>query len=233
VKKTLLLLSIAVLSLASFASADTFALLGSRAAQAPTDVFDWGQLGPEFTFNNSPSIVFSAAGTNVALVGNNDGSQFISVTSGSGWNGNFDYGENLIWTGNSNFGFGGLGPFAMIFASPVASIGFGIQSDFYGQFTAAVDVYDSNLNYMGTGFWNGNSFFSLAGDNLFVGFVDKTAPNIGAIVISTYAGGSPADNDFAIDAVSIGYTTPEPSSFILLGSGLLGMAGVVRRKLNR
>ena len=39
------------------------------------------------------------------------------------------------------------------------------------------------------------------------------------------------NGDFAIDTVSFS-TTPEPSSLLLLGSGVLGLAGVIRRKLS-
>jgi PEP-CTERM motif-containing protein len=232
VRKTLLLLTIAVLCLGTFASADSFITSGCRACGFTTDVIDWGQLGDGsgFTFVNTPAIAFSAGGTNAALVGNANGGQFLQLISGFTWNGNFDFGENLVWTGNPNFGVGSGGPFVIELANPVGGIGFGIQADLFGPFLASVDIYDSHLNYMTTLSFLGNSSSSLAGDNLFIGIQDKTAVNIGALVIHTDSGDPIWANDFALDAVSFNYTTPEPGSLMLLGSGLIGVAGVIRRK---
>jgi hypothetical protein len=42
--------------------------------------------------------------------------------------------------------------------------------------------------------------------------------------------GAPADLIFAVNSAPVG-ATPEPASFVLLGSGLLAAAGVVRRRL--
>ncbi|HZY62930.1 MAG TPA: PEP-CTERM sorting domain-containing protein [Edaphobacter sp.] len=43
--------------------------------------------------------------------------------------------------------------------------------------------------------------------------------------------GGPSDLVFRVNDAPIGASTPEPTSFILLGSGLLGFAGVVRRRI--
>jgi hypothetical protein len=43
--------------------------------------------------------------------------------------------------------------------------------------------------------------------------------------------GAPADLIFAVNSAPVGATTPEPSSFVLFGSGLLAAAGMVRRRI--
>ena len=120
-KKKLLLLTIAVLCFASFASADTFTTFPTRVAQNPSDFFDWSQIAPPGTTVTTPQAVSSFGGTNAVLVGNIDGSNFLTMQEGVTWTGNFDYGESLIWTGNAaQFGVGGIGPMAMVFLNPVA-----------------------------------------------------------------------------------------------------------------
>ena len=236
-KKKLLLLSIAVLCFASFASADNFVIYGSRAAQNPTDFFDWSQIAAPGTIVSSPQSVTSFSGSNTALVGNIDGSPFVTVQEDGGntWLGSFDFGESLLWTGNSNLGFAGLGPMAVAFANPVWSFGFAIQADFYGPFDAFVVALDSGgiplFAMVASGVSNGNE----NGSALFLGMGDITGGNISTIEFSIVSDAGPsglANNDFAIDAVSIGKIgTPEPGSLVLLGSGLVGIAWVLRRKL--
>jgi hypothetical protein len=234
VKKKLLLLTTLVLAFATFASADSFVIYSTRAAQNPSDFFDNSQIAPPGTTVSTPQLMISFTGNNAALVGNADGSPFLTTQEGFGWTGNFDYGESLLWTGNSNFGIGGLGPMAMVFFNPVGTVGFSIQADFYGAFTAYLTAFDANGNplvtYINT---NGNSDGSENGSALFMGLGDLTGPNIASIEFTiTSSQGPLADNDFAIDDVSIG-TVPEPSSLVLLGSRLIGLAGVARRKLGR
>ena len=65
------------------------------------------------------------------------------------------------------------------------------------------------------------------GGTAFVGFTD-TAANISSVTVN-------ALNDIiGVDDVrySFGTATPEPGTLMLFGSGILGLAGVIRRKIN-
>jgi len=59
---------------------------------------------------------------------------------------------------------------------------------------------------------------------------DSIDMQIGAIWNSPYGGPGLSDNP-AAEALLVNQTVPEPGSLALLGSGLFGLAGVIRRKL--
>lgn len=227
-KRLLLLLTMAVLCLGTFASADVFTIIPDRATQNPSDIIDWTQLGPDFTVVGTPALVFTANGY-PALVGNVTGAPFARVDAGNSWQeSKFDFGESLVWTG-------GGGPFLMQLGQPVNSVGFGIEPDQFGLFTAIVSLYDPSANLLGTFSFNGDSPVCdpncYGGDEMFVGIADHSGNNIGFILIDTTTAAG-ISSDFAIDDPSFTYV-PEPGSLVLLGSGLIGVAGLVRRKMGR
>jgi hypothetical protein len=229
--RKILLIIIAVFSLSSVARADGFTTYGTRADQNPTDIIDWGQLAPPGTLYASPQSVLTFNGI-TDTVANINGTNFISAQEGTNWGGNFDYGESLIWTGNPNFVTAGPGPLLITLGSLVGSFGFSIQADLYGAFTTTVQALDCSSNPLFSQTFSGVSNGLENGSALFVGMGDTTGVNICQIQISTDSGNPSYINDFAIDDVSFTDTvaTPEPASLFLVGSALLGMAGVRRRK---
>ena len=61
----------------------------------------------------------------------------------------------------------------------------------------------------------GTSALTLSGDTLYVNFANLFVPN---------------GSTLSLDLTGVVSSTPEPSSLLLLGSGVLGLAGVFRRK---
>ena len=232
--KRILQIALVAFSLSVLANADSFVVIGSRADQNPTDIIDWSQLGGAITNGIASPQSVVTFNLNNATVGNTNNTTFNRVDQGNGWNGNFDFGETLIWTGaGGTTGTGGPGPMALSLQTAVQSFGFSIQADEFGAFGVDVKAYDSSNNLLVDQTFSGVSNSLGNGSALFVGLGDTTGANVSEILISTTSADSSFTNDFAIDDPSFTYgttsTVPEPRSMAVLLSALLGVAGVVRR----
>jgi hypothetical protein len=207
------------------------ALLAVTGALA-NDTVDWGQLGPAFTPLTTPENWTSTGALytgQVGITGSLIGTQnFERLDQGNGWSGNFLPGDHLLWNEGAylqtgidigvlfnNFSFGG---------------GAQIQADFFGPFTATLTAFDGLGNLIGTTVLAGNSTSAGDGSAIFIGFQSSSA-NVAFLnfnVVDQYGGDS-----LAIDTLTIygSGSTPEPTSLLLLGSGLVAAVAYGRRRL--
>jgi hypothetical protein len=234
-----LAIAIALVGFGAIASADVFTQLNGVADQgsSPTfDIIDWGDnaggnTAPFYTLT-SPLSYSSFSGNTTGFVTNTSGGDLAYLQqSYAGWNGNFDPGANLLWDeNNQNNPPDGV---TVTFSAPVNSVGFQIQADFFGSFTGQLEVFGSS-GLLGTLILDGSSNGNADDSALFMGLLDDSGANITSIDIQTY--NSFDINDFAIDDISItsdaSTSVPEPGSIVLLASVVLGVAGLLRRRLS-
>lgn len=188
---------------AIFAIAAVFA--GTAIAQAEEIDFTGLSAGTAVS-NQFPGVVFSLAGGGVT-----SGSPVISGFEGSG-------GSGLT---NSNSGsYPTANILDIVFTSPVSGLSFTFENwgDGNGSFYTAYDgttVIDT-LDISGTPDW---------------GLVTITGSGITELQINNNANGG--NWEFAVGELSFTpetAETPEPGSFLLLGTGIAGLAGMLRRK---
>jgi hypothetical protein len=169
-------------------------------------------------------------------------------------NGSFETGDFTDWTTTGNFEFtqvvsGAFGSYTgaqdgqfYVTAGPVGSLG-GISQSFDD---IAGATYNFSFYYAAVG--DDPSHFTASWDG--TPLLDLSDPNTGGVwtlesFSTTGTGHDTVSFDFqddpayiALDNVSVTQqggtsTTPEPSSFLLMGSGVLALGGMIRRKLSR
>jgi hypothetical protein len=165
------------------------------------------------------------SGANTGTVGLVGGQSFYNLQEGTTWSGQFAPGMGLIYNGRL------LGntdaDVAVTFNQGLYGAGAYIQADYYGPFTATIDLFDSSNALLGSITETGNSGYG-PGTALFIGAY-TSAPDV-------YGAEFNVVDQYGLDDVALGtmglqttVVTPEPVSLVLF-STFLGMAGLVRRR---
>src|SRR5262245_8769199 len=196
--------------------------VGSAGALGANDFFDWGQVrvldgGGNAVAQPSPQNVTS----NLARTGSiSDGGSFTGLVEGTDWFGNFTVGNNVLYTGDTNNPFAASSSFTMNFNTAVAGLGLQITSNFYGAFTASLEVFNGATSL---------GVFNVGG--VMDGNEDGTAPFLGALsdavninkAVFTLTGNTGAgfgvNRLLTTDTPSGRAQTPEPATLSLVGLG--------------
>jgi hypothetical protein len=203
-------------------------VIGSTNPTAFPDTVEWClQYGCDGQAMPTPQAWTSAERT-TGLIGNSGtGENFFVLQQGSTWIGNLASGMGAIYNGAA---FGNTPTqIAATFDSGVSGAGAWIQADFYGSFTASIELFDISFQSLGSysldGYSDGNP-----GTALFIGAYTGT-PNVWAAQFDTTASGF-HDHDFAIGTLGISHAAavPEPATLGLAGTALIAFAVFARRK---
>lgn len=206
-------------------------LAGAVAAQADslvttrpagTDSVDWSQLGPGYTTISNPFSFTTTDG--VAGTGSyaNSSDQGEVRVQSSSWYGNFGSGDIVNSTDLS------AGAVTLNFSQGYTQIGSQVESVVWGPFTA--QICDVN----GCFTENGNSDGS--GDNSAIYIGIESGLPINWVTFSLTSAPYGTTNSFGINDVTMNGSNapvvPEPSTLLLLGTGMLGLGWLLVRRKN-
>jgi len=177
-------------------------------------------LGSNGTVMTNPFVTNTSMGDPVTFTQFASASQ--RVDQGSGWNGNFAAGEQLLWT---RFG----GPMKLDFTGPaLKTFGLQIQPDVFGRFTAYISVLNNVGTAVATFNFTGTST-NLGNDSaLFIGVgSDDPSTDFSSVRIGILTGGN--IRNFAFSAPEF-QVVPEPGTYALAAVAAVTLAGLGRRR---
>jgi hypothetical protein len=227
---TVLAIPVALLMGVAQAHAATIQV-GSAGALGANDFYDWGQVrvldgGGNAVAQPSPQNVTS----NLSRTGSiSDGGSFTGLVEGTDWFGNFTVGNDVLYTGDTNNPFAASSSFTMNFNTAVAGLGLQITSNFYGAFTASLEVFNGATSL---------GVFNVGG--VMDGNEDGTAPFLGALsdavninkavftLTSNTGAGLGVNRLLTTDTPTNGRAVPEPATLSLMGIG--AAAAFLRRR---